>query len=262
MSLSKSKIVQHFNRAAAHYDRFAKVQHDISADLVSAVDGYANTDKDTIEIADFGCGTGSLIKALSDLGYRNLLGFDIASSMLEEAKRKCPADVSFACSDIESLPVADDSFDVIVSNAAFQWCRSENTFAEISRTLRRGGRAFVSTFGPQTLIQWKEAFSKVGDSRVHSFETKEQLARSINKSGLSLLNLEAPLIDVTFTSVAAMFDSVRRIGASNAQPSSAGKRISKSDYQAVKANFQRTLQAQGKLTLTYEVINIVVSKPK
>ena len=262
MSLSKSKIVQRFNRAATDYDRFAQVQHDISADLVAAVDVYANTRKDNIVIADLGCGTGSLIKSLADLGYRNLSGFDIAPAMLEVAKRKCPPEVSFVCGDIESLPVADDSFDVIVSNAAIQWCRSEKAFAEMKRILRPQGQAFVSTFGPQTLIQWKEAFSKVGDSRVHTFETKDQIARSINKAGLKLLELEAQLVDVTFNSVAAMFDSVRRIGASNAQQSSAGKRISKSDYQAVKADFQRTLQSQGKLTLTYEVINIVVAKPK
>jgi len=262
MSLSKSKIVQQFNRAAIDYDRFAQVQHDISHELVAAVDAYANTRKDNIVIADLGCGTAALIKSLADLGYRNLSGFDISSRMLEEAKRKCLSRASFVCGDIESLPVAGDSFDVIVSNAAIQWCRSEQAFAEMERVLKPQGQAFVSTFGPQTLIQWKEAFSKVGDSRVHTFETKDQISSSIKKAGLEPLVLEAQFVDITFTSVAAMFDSVRRIGATNAQQSSTGKRILKSDYQAVKADFQRTLQTQGKLTLTYEVINIVVAKPK
>lgn len=258
MSLSKSKIIQQFNRAASQYDRFAHLQGDISADLVKVVDAYAGQRKDTIEIADFGCGTGTLIKALAGLGYQNLFGFDIAPMMLEEAKQKCPSNVSFACSDIESLTVADNSFDVIVSNAAIQWCQSEKAFSEIGRTLRTGGRAFVCTFGPQTLKQWQDAFSIDGQRRVHTFETPDRIASSIRSAGLKTLSIETQLIDVTFKSVDAMLDSVRRIGASNAQPNSAEDRISKSDYRAVKANFEKTLQAQGKLTLSYEVITIVV----
>ena len=256
MPLSKSKIVQQFDRAATHYDRFAGVQRNISDDLVTAVDTFASARKDTIAIADFGCGTGTLIKSLADLGYQNLFGFDIAPLMLVEAKQKCPPEVSFACSDIESLPVADNSFDVIASNAALQWCRSENAFAEIERTLRAGGQAFVCTFGPQTLKQWQDAFG----SHVHTFETSDQIADSIASAGLKLLKLETRLVDVEFTSVKAMFDSVRRIGASNAQQNPNKSHISKSDYRAAKSDFEETLKTEGKLALTYEVINIAVEK--
>ena len=261
MSLSKSKIVRQFNRAASRYDRFAQLQGDVSADLVKVVDAYAGPEKDTLEIADFGCGTGTLIKSLADLGYQHLFGFDIAPMMLEEAKQKCPPNVSFACGDIESLAIADNSFDVIVSNAAIQWCQSGKAFSEISRTLRTGGRAFVCTFGPDTLQQWQETFSIDGQRRVHTFETPDQITNSINGAGgLTPLSIETQLIDVAFTSVSAMLDSVRRVGASNAQQNSGGKHISRSDYQAVKARFQETLQTKGKLTLTYEVISIVAEK--
>ncbi len=260
MSLSKSKIVQQFNRAASRYDRFAELQGNISADLVKAVDAYAEPQKSTIEIADFGCGTGTLIKALADLGYQHLFGFDIAPMMVEEAKRKCPPDVSFGCGDIESLAAQDNSFDVIVSNAAIQWCQSEKAFSEINRTMRTGGRAFVCTFGPQTLKQWQDAFSFDGGCRVHTFETSDQITSSINRAGLKLLSIETQLIDVSFTSVSAMLDSVRRIGATNAQQTSETKPISRSDYQAMKARFQDTLRNEGKLTLTYEVISIVAEK--
>lgn len=260
MSLSKSKIVQQFNRAAPNYDRFAEVQADIGADLITLVDAYAGDQKDTIQIADFGCGTGTLIRALADLGYQHLFGFDISPTMLEAAKQKCPPRVGFACSDIESLAAQDNTFDVIVSSAAIQWCQSEKAFSEMSRTLREGGRAFVCTFGPQTLRQWKEAFSSHGKHRVHTFETEDQIARSINKAGLKLVDLKAQLVDVSFSSVTAMLDSVRRIGASNAQSESTDKRMSKSEYQTVKANFEQTLEADGKLSLTYEVITIVAKQ--
>lgn len=260
MLLSKSKIIQQFNRSAPRYDRFAQLQANIGAELVNMVDGYASAQKSTIKIADFGCGTGTLIKSLADLGYQNLFGIDIAPMMLEEAKRRCPPNASFSCGDIESLTVTAHSFDVIVSNAAIQWCQSDKAFSEINRTLRTGGRAFVCTFGPETLKQWQSAFSTNGQRRVHTFETPDQITSSINSAGLKPLSVETRLVDVAFTSVSAMLDSVRRIGASNAQGDSANKPISKSDYQTMKAGFQQTLRTEGKLTLTYEVICIVAEK--
>jgi len=260
MPLSKKRIVQQFDRAANSYDRFAQVQGKLSADLVQAVDAFAGQRKETLKIADLGCGTGTALKSLAELGYRNLLGFDIAPAMVATAEQKCPSNVSLACGDIESLPVPDASYDVIVSNAAIQWCRSEKAFAEMARALKTAGRAFVCTFGPQTLKQWQDAFSSDTDSRVHTFETAEQIAASIKSAGLKLLKLETQLVDVEFGSVKAMFDSVRRIGASNAQQNQAKNPISKSQYQAAKAGFQQTLEAEGKLTLTYEVITCVVEK--
>jgi malonyl-CoA O-methyltransferase len=257
MSLSKSKIVQQFNRAASDYDCFAGLQGDISAGLLKRVDAFASPRKNDIAIADFGCGTGAMIKSLSELGYRNLFGFDIAEKMLEEAKQKCPHNAAFACGDIESLAVKDDAFDIIVSNAAIQWCRSENVCAEMKRTLAVGGRAFVCTFGPQTLRQWQAAF---GANRIHTFESAEQIKHSIDAARLNLLTLETELVDAEFDSVAAMFNSVRRIGASNANRASAERRISKTQYQAAHRDFENTLATQGKLSLTYEVITVVAEK--
>ena len=50
-----------------------------------------------------------------------------------------------------------------------------------------------------------------------------------------------------------MFDSIKKLGASNAAASR--KPISKSVYQSIQNEFQQRLAMDGILTLTYEVIS-------
>ena len=260
MSLPKSRVAQQFNRSAADYDRFADLQREMGEKLVREIETFAGEIKTSIQIADLGCGTGSLLKSLVDEGYLQLTGFDIAQSMLVQAAEKCPEFVALTCSDIESLPAADNSFDAIVSNAALQWCESEKVFREIQRILKSKGRAFIKTFGPQTLRQWREAFGQRDQQRIHLLESADQIATSIGKTGLVCLKIESHNVNVEFDSVTAMLNSVRKIGATNAQIQTSSKTISKSDYQSIHSKFEQTISSGKTLLLTYEVITIVLEQ--
>lgn len=259
MSLSKSKVIRQFDRAAAVYDRFANLQVRMGEELIEEIKPFTGDMKTSVKIADLGCGTGSLLESLVDEGYLQLSGYDIAPSMLLQAAQKCPEYVALACCDIESLEVPDCSFDVIVSNAAIQWCESARAFEEIKRILKPQGRAFIKTFGPKTLHQWREAFGPQGDERIHSLESSDQLAASISNAGLCCLKIESQNVDVEFDSVTAMFDSVRKIGATNATTHSRNA-ISKSKYQTIRSKFQQTIDAGQSLKLTYEVISITAQR--
>ena len=260
MSLPKSRVARQFNRSAADYDRFADLQQEMGEELISEIETFAGETKSSIQIADLGCGTGTLLKALVDKDYLQLSGFDIAHSMLVQAAEKCPDFVALTCSDIESLQVSDNSFDVVVSNAALQWCESEQVFLEIQRILKSKGRAFIKTFGPQTLHQWREAFGEQGDKRIHSLESADQIATSISNAGLACLKIESHNVDVEFDSVTAMFDSVRKIGATNAKIQSTGNGISKSEYQSIRSKFEKVLADGQPLLLTYEIITVVLEQ--
>ena len=260
MSLPKSRVARQFNRSAADYDRFADLQREMGEQLVGEIETFAGETKPTIQIADLGCGTGTLLESLVEDGYLQLSGFDIAQSMLIQAAGKCPEFVALTCSDIESLPASDNSFDVVVSNAALQWCESEKVFGEIQRILKPRGRAFIKTFGPQTLHQWREAFGEQGIKRIHSLESIDQLATSIANAGLICLKIDSQNVDVEFDSVDAMFDSVRKIGATNAQIQSSSKTISKSEYRSIRSKFEQTIAEGQPLLLTYEVITIVLEQ--
>lgn len=260
MPLSKSKIAQNFNRAALTYDRFASFQHEIGKSIVDAVVKFESDQKDSLRIGDLGCGTGETVRALFDKGFLNITGFDIAGSMLVQARKKCGSASSFLQADIESLPVMDGAFDLVVSNAAIQWCSTATVINEIHRILKPNGRALINTFGPATLQQWRSAFNKVGLDRVHTFDSVDVIKSVLQGCGFTHFQVGTRDMEVQFTSVSAMFDSVRKIGAGNAQGNANNDRISKSDLTAIKKRFETTLQTDGCLPLTYEVIHIVAER--
>ena len=261
--LSPQQIVTRFNRAAATYDEVSALQREMADALL---DRFA---KGTLEsaqpdnemyIADLGCGTGCLLDQLQQRGFNKLHGFDIAGDMLN-AVRACTANASVKLTeaDLQALPVPDEQFDVVFSNAVIQWCDTARAAKEIQRVLRPGGRGFVSTFGPQTLQQWRSVFESHGHSSVHRFESLEQLTAKFSDSGLRLSQVETKLVTQSFDNVKEMFDSIKKLGASNA--AAIRKPISKSVYQSIHTEFQQQLARDGILKITFEVISFEAVRP-
>jgi len=210
--------------------------------------------KSAARIADLGCGTGYLLVQLQQRGFSKLHGFDIADEMLEAVRAgNSNTSVKLTEADLQALPVPDEQFDVVFSNAAIQWCDTERAAAEIQRVLRPGGRGFVSTFGPQTLQQWRSVFESHGHSSVHSFESSDALKEKFEKLGLRINQIETKLITQSFNGVKDMFDSIKKLGASNAAADR--KPISKSVYQSIHTDFQQQLAKDEILTLTFETIS-------
>src|SRR5690606_1891200 len=72
------------------------------------------------------------------------------------------------CADAEQLPFRDNSFDLVFSNLAIQWCQQpEQLFAEIHRVLAPGGVCLLSTFIQGTLQELDNAWQQVDDA-VHT----------------------------------------------------------------------------------------------
>ena len=260
MPLSSHKIATRFNRAATTYDDVASLQRSMADGLLhrfrqSQSPPITRDIATDITIADLGCGTGYLLNALSQQGFASLTGFDLARDMLRvTAERLSPNTVELTEADLQSLPVPEDHFDVVFSNAAIQWCDANAAAKEIKRVLRTDGQTFVSTFGPQTLRQWKQAFAAHDQERVHTFKTAAQIAKHFEENGLSVQSCETQLESRQFDTVKGMFDSVRKLGASNAQ--SDYQPMSKSTYRAIQTHFADQLKSNGYLELTFEVIVI------
>jgi len=88
---------------------------------------------------------------------------------------------------------------------------------------------------------------------VHSFESSAQLKEKFEKSGLRTKQIETKLITQSFSAVKEMFESIKKLGASNAAASR--KPISKSAYRSIQNEFQQQLEKDKRLTLTFEVIS-------
>ena len=98
-------------------------------------------------VLDLGCGAGtdSLVAAQMVGAEGRVIGIDMTPEMLAKARRAAAemgaANVEFVEGEIELLPFADESVDVVISNGVIDLLPDKDTvFAEIYRVLRPGGR--------------------------------------------------------------------------------------------------------------------------
>jgi arsenite methyltransferase len=98
-------------------------------------------------VLDLGCGAGtdSLVAAQMVGPDGSVVGIDMTPEMLAKAQRAAAemgaANVEFIEGEIELLPFADESVDVVISNGVIDLLPDKDTvFAEIYRVLRPGGR--------------------------------------------------------------------------------------------------------------------------
>ena len=254
MDLQREQIERQFDRAAATYDSVASLQRQMAnrllAGMPSAFDG---------QLVDLGCGTGDLLQKLAHRTCAtNLTGVDISSAMLEQTQLRVPQ-ARLIKSDIASLPVKDHAFQWVVSNAAIQWCDSAAVFSELRRILQPDGKAFLSTFGPSTMKQWRETLASVsGEDRVHSFPPIEHLTNQLKAVGFGSVESETEVVDVQFDSVRTMFDSVRKLGATNARRDRPTRLSGRRWLQQVTDAFEETRDCNGLITLTYECFYLFV----
>ena len=102
-------------------------------------------------VLDLGCGAGTdLLVAAQMVGPGGrAIGVDMTASMLERARTSADAmglsNVELREGLVESLPVDDESVDVVISNGVIDLVPDkEAVFAEIDRVLRPGGRLQIA----------------------------------------------------------------------------------------------------------------------
>ncbi len=180
-SEDKKRIIRNFSRAASSYDRYAIAQQRCALDLLHRIP--PGTFESILEI---GCGTGIYTKLLKDkFSSSSLKAIDISEEMIEIAKGKLNGkEVEFfVCDAEERLP--DGKFDMITSNACFQWFKDPaGVFKKYAKLLEEGGAAVFSIFGPDTFSELGTvlaSFFKGSGIRAEEFSGKDELFPMLKK---------------------------------------------------------------------------------
>lgn len=120
-----------------------------------------------MDYVELGCGGGQGSIGTDQLGADTVVGVDFSSEQLRHARRLRDfygVDVRFVEGDVTNLPLADDSFDVASSEAAFQMVEHlDRALSEAHRVLRDDGVFVLSVPHPLHEILDVEAGTIVGD---------------------------------------------------------------------------------------------------
>jgi SAM-dependent methyltransferase len=128
-----------------HARDWAEVQEGQFAAAYRAVLDRAEVGPGTRHL-DAGCGAG-MAAALSAGRGATVSGVDAAEALLEIAQERVP-EGDFRQADLEALPFADDSFDLVTGFNSFQYAgNAAQALREAGRVTRPGGLIVIMTWG-------------------------------------------------------------------------------------------------------------------
>ncbi len=125
--------------------------------------------------------------------------------------------------DVEALPLAAASQDLVVSALSLQWANDlPGTFAQIRRVLRPDGLFLAALIGGDTLIELREVFalaeSEVAGGvspRVAPFADLRSIGALLQRAGFALPVVDQDRHTIRYDSVVALMHDLQAMGATN-----------------------------------------------
>ena len=211
----QQRVRHAFDKAADSYDQAAVLQKEVCKRLLEKLD-VVNLSPEWI--LDAGTGTGEAVKPLQKKYKKSeMVLLDLSEAMLHKSVKqgvlfRKPHQV---CGNIEALPFADQSFDLLFSNLAMQWCNDLGVaLSEFKRVLKPGALLQFATFGPDTLKELRASWKKV-DAAVHvnDFIDMHDIGDALLQVGFAEPVMESEIITVNYTEVDTLMQDLRDIGA-------------------------------------------------
>ena len=264
--VNKQIVERHFSQAAAAYDMYACVQKSMAQELMR----YMDASRSVQDVLEIGCGTGFLTQLLAAaLPQAKILASDIAPGMLAAAQARMAGctGLQFVVKDGEALREQDE-YDLVISNAVFQWFVNPQTaFQRIYASLRPGGRLIFATFGPETFCELHASFrAALSLHRVSgewqngpAFLSDRQLLDYSRQAGFSGCCEEREYKEY-FPGVRDFLHSVKKVGANNS--SGSGKTlVSRRVMADMVKYYTETFAREGQIPATYQVYYVSCKKP-
>ncbi len=246
----KSRVSESFSRAARFYNDSAHIQKMVAKETAVIASSYA-ANAINPSILDCGCGTGFIFNEMGH-SFPNIYQCDISFAMCEIASLKNRLTIN---SDIEMLPFKDDSFDIIVSSLALQWCEDINIFlSEAARVLKKNGKIIISVTGENNFPEL---------SSINELKIKQNLPlEDYNHPQFKMLKSDTKHIIQQFSNLHQLLKSIQKTGASMRAGGQEIKHIGKhklSEIEKLYASKYSNLSAAEKnLPLTWEIYYIVL----
>lgn len=253
--LDREAMRRSFSAAADSYDAFAFLQREVATRMLERLD-YIRAEPKVI--VDLGAGTGEHTAALAKRYPRaRTYGLDLAEPMLKKMRKRSRwlRPLHPVCADIQSLPFADNSVDLIFSSLAMQWCEAlQATFTEFRRVLRPGGFVLFSTLGPDTLTELRQSWAVVDErEHVHNFIDMHIIGDAMIQAGLAEPVMDVENLTLTYKNVYDLMRELKGIGAHSVAHGRQRGLTGRKRLQAFEQAYEK-FRCDGVVPASYEVV--------
>lgn len=210
-----------FEKAATSYDAAAVLQQEVANRLVERMELMSM--KPT-SILDAGTGTGFVSQLLAErFPKAKITALDLAFNMLKQSKNKRSfkqrwnKQFHYVNAEVENLPFADASVELVISGLTLQWCQDlPKVFKEFRRVLAPDGLLLFSSFGPDTLKELRQSWAQVDDvPHVNAFADMHDVGDALMQSGFADPVMDMEMLTVTYNDVKTVMRDLKQIGAHN-----------------------------------------------
>jgi len=268
--LDFAEVRRAFDHAAASYDAHAVLQREVCDRLLERLDFMAlQPDR----VLDVGTGTGyGLAHLRARYTAAELCALDIAPAMLAAARTRLPQPTwaqralqrlmpipshlsHLVCADMERLPFAPNSMNLVWSSLALQWAHDlEATLKGFHRLLAPGGLLMFATFGPDTLKELRAAFTSIDDApHVNRFIDLHDIGDMLIHAGFASPVMEMDMLTLTYNDLKSLMRDLKGIGAHNAATTRRRGLLGKSAWARLEQAYE-SQRLEGRLPATFEVI--------
>jgi len=268
--LDFAEVRRAFDHAAASYDAHAVLQREVCDRLLERLDFISLQPG---RVLDVGTGTGyGMAHLRARYADAELCALDIAPAMLAAARARLPQSTwaqralarlaaspsratHLLCADMERLPLAPNSMNLVWSSLALQWAHDlEATLKGFHQALAPGGLLMFATFGPDTLKELRAAFSAVDDApHVNRFIDLHDIGDMLIHAGFASPVMEMEMLTLTYADLKALMRDLKGIGAHNAAAERRRGLLGKSAWARLEQAYEAH-RLEGRLPATFEVI--------
>jgi malonyl-CoA O-methyltransferase len=263
--IDRRRLQHNFGRAAAGYAEVALLQRESESRLLEQLELLET--RAPARVLDVGSGPGRASGAMKGRWPRSeVIALDIALPMLGQVSRQSRfwRPIRRVCGDAAMLPFADGSFDLVFSNMCLQWVPElPAALTEFRRVLRPGGLLLFTTFGPDTLLELREAYLAAGETQppLSAFAAIQQVGDALISEGFRNPVLERENFNLTYADAMSLLRELRAIGAGDARRGRPRGLGGKSRQARMIAAYERQRDGDGRLPSTWEVISAMAWAP-
>ena len=241
-------------RVAKDYDRYAAVQREISDRLLDRLQ-YINIAPK--RIVDLGCGTGYMTEKLSQKYPKAvIIAVDGNATKLAKLQNKALSNVEMLQHDVDSLPIDDQSVDLIISSGLLHWLNDiSHCLSECRRMLMPKGLLLFSTLGPNTLQELRKSIHSVNNNNcVHDFCDMHDIGDGLLSLQFSDPVMDSEVLTFLYETVDELLQDLKQTGSQNARIDRSRGLLTQNKLQKIKEHYHQQFLDDGQYPATFEVI--------